>query len=272
MNALTCAAVRRRLDAFLDDELQMGDRIAVAAHLEWCPVCAALKDESEVIASTLRTSTRLHEAVAADEDGRLRRAIVNRAMAERGRSAMVLITQLFQDGRPVYVGVSALITAVLCVLLTVAIVQLATPENPESLAAMIARLASPGSNDNPLKAGGRVPMPRALGTSFAPPSDDDAVFALSAVVTREGRVEDLRMLRACVAELSEETRLSESLMGAVSQARFEPARLDGEPVAVRMVWVVAHTTVRATPVTGQERSERRRRDRAAGVTRPQTPA
>lgn len=272
MKALTCAAVRRRLDAFLDDELQIRERIAVAAHLEWCGACAAMKEDADIIGSALRVSTRWHEGVAADEDGRLRRAIVNRAMAERGRSAVVLLKQLFQDWRPVYVGAGAFVTAVVCTLLAVAIVQLTTPENPESLAAMIDRLASPGSNGNPLKAGGRVPMPRAIDSPFATPSDDDAVFALSAVITREGRVEDLRLLRACVAERSEEARLSESLMGAVSQARFEPAKLDGSPVAVRMVWVVAHTTVRGGSVTEQEVTARRRRDRASGAPRPPTPA
>ena len=36
------------------------------------------------------------------------------------------------------------------------------------------------------------------------------------------------------------------MLGAMSQARFEPARVAGLPVAVNMVWLVAHTTVRGT--------------------------
>ena len=43
------------------------------------------------------------------------------------------------------------------------------------------------------------------------------------------------------------TKAVENLMGAMSRARFEPARVDGLPVAMNMVWVVEHTTVRATP-------------------------
>jgi len=35
-----------------------------------------------------------------------------------------------------------------------------------------------------------------------------------------------------------------ALRDAVSRARFEPATRKGMPVAVNMVWLVAHTTVR----------------------------
>jgi hypothetical protein len=54
-------------------------------------------------------------------------------------------------------------------------------------------------------------------------------------------------------------------MDAVSRARFEPALFDGSPVAVNMIWLVAHTTVRASnakrqspegavPTTGRKRT------------------
>ena len=45
MKALSCAATRRRLQAFHDHELPVGEQIAVSAHIEWCPRCArALAD------------------------------------------------------------------------------------------------------------------------------------------------------------------------------------------------------------------------------------
>jgi hypothetical protein len=37
----------------------------------------------------------------------------------------------------------------------------------------------------------------------------------------------------------------DTLLSTASLARFEPARVDGLPVAVNMVWLVANTTVRA---------------------------
>ena len=36
-------------------------------------------------------------------------------------------------------------------------------------------------------------------------------------------------------------------LGAAAEARFEPASVAGLPVAVNVVWILAHTTVRATP-------------------------
>jgi hypothetical protein len=36
------------------------------------------------------------------------------------------------------------------------------------------------------------------------------------------------------------------MLGAMAQARFEPARVAGLPIAVNMVWLVTHTTVRGT--------------------------
>jgi hypothetical protein len=43
---------------------------------------------------------------------------------------------------------------------------------------------------------------------------------------------------------AKQERVVENLMDAISRARFEPAQKAGLPVAVNMVWLVAHTTVR----------------------------
>ena len=41
MTLLTCAAVRRRLNAFYDRELPVPELIAIESHLHGCPPCAA---------------------------------------------------------------------------------------------------------------------------------------------------------------------------------------------------------------------------------------
>jgi hypothetical protein len=46
---------------------------------------------------------------------------------------------------------------------------------------------------------------------------------------------------------AEAAKVVANLLDAVSHARFEPASVAGLPVAVNMVWMVAHTTVRGTP-------------------------
>ena len=40
MTLLTCAAVRRRLEAFHDRELPVGEMIAIETHVQTCPPCA----------------------------------------------------------------------------------------------------------------------------------------------------------------------------------------------------------------------------------------
>jgi len=40
MTLLTCAAVTRRLEAFHDRELAIGEMIAIETHVQSCPPCA----------------------------------------------------------------------------------------------------------------------------------------------------------------------------------------------------------------------------------------
>ena len=47
MKVLSCAAARRRLQAYHDDELSVGQQIEVDAHLEWCGECTAALEELE---------------------------------------------------------------------------------------------------------------------------------------------------------------------------------------------------------------------------------
>jgi len=126
-----------------------------------------------------------------------------------------------------------------------------TPQ-PDSLAALI-NLLTPGSNENPVVPRPDVLMPKPLDPAFATGSefdgDDEAVFTLAAVVTREGRVANLELLREAgdgVMPGTDEAKVVANLLDAVSRARFEPASVEGLPVAVNMVWLFAHTTVRGT--------------------------
>ena len=54
MKVLTCAATRRRLEAFHDGELPVGDQIAVSSHLEWCDPCAESFHELQSLRILLR--------------------------------------------------------------------------------------------------------------------------------------------------------------------------------------------------------------------------
>ena len=70
-------------------------------------------------------------------------------------------------------------------------------------------------------------------------SDIDTMLAVSAVVTREGRVSDLEVLGN-----DRHGRQITSILDAISQTRLQPAELGGSPVAVNLVWLLAQTTVK----------------------------
>jgi hypothetical protein len=111
---------------------------------------------------------------------------------------------------------------------------------------VIGALADPGSNRNPLSVDGRMLLPRpASAGEMSPPvlSGEEAVLMLSAVVTREGELRDLAVLEPGLRGLSSENPAVLKLLNTVSQTRFQPARAGGAPVAVNVVWMLAHTTV-----------------------------
>ncbi len=193
------------------------------------------------------------EAFDAEAQASFPGAVVNRMKAEENVSWQVRFQLMFEDAHLVYAGAAAAVAALVCVVVMLGMMRFATsPPQPDSLAALI-NLLTPGSNQNPVVPRPNVLMPKPLDQAFAtgPEFDgnDDAVFTLAAVVTREGRVANLELLRESgngVVPGTDEAKVVANLLDAVSRARFEPASVEGLPVAVNMVWLFAHTTVRGT--------------------------
>jgi hypothetical protein len=84
----------------------------------------------------------------------------------------------------------------------------------------------------------------------------DEVFAVAAVVTREGKVGTYELLRASTRRTPGQRGLVHrpddvaDLLDAVRQSRFAPAQgPGGRAVAVNVVWLFATTTVRASAIT-----------------------
>jgi hypothetical protein len=253
MKALTCAATRRRLHAYHDGELSVSDQIAVAAHLDWCDSCARKLDDFQLIGVALRRATSRRPPFSPDDQASLRLSVVDRMRAERTVSLASQMQLMFDDLHLVYAGGAAAVAALVCVVVMLGMMRFATSVRPDSLAAVVG-LLTPGSNQNPVAVRDHVQMPKPLDPAFSTSSPvdggDDAAFALAAVITREGRVANLELLHSIgEQELipgTDEARIVANLLDAVSRARFEPASVAGLPVAVNMVWLVAHTTVRAT--------------------------
>ena len=267
MKVLNCTAARRRLNAFHDDELSIEDQIATGAHLDWCDRCAAEFAEVRLVRSALRAGLR-RAALSGEEAVSFQAAVVNRIRAEWTASVSARLSGMFEDMHLVYAAVGAAGATIVCVVVMLGMMHFATIERPDSLAALVNLLGSPGSNGNPVPLDARILMPRALDEAFYTPPDmngDDAAFALSGVVTREGRVANVELLNTYGAQAGgEETdQAIENFMGAVSRARFEPARVDGSPIAVNMVWLVAQTTVRGDPQPLDQRVHRPGKKRVA---------
>jgi hypothetical protein len=208
----------------------------------------------QAVGAALRMALPGREAFDADAQASFPGAVVNRMKAERNVSWPVRFQLMFEDAHLVYAGGAAAVAALVCVVVMLGMMRFATSTpQPDSLAALI-NLLTPGSNENPVVPRPNVLMPKPLDQAFATSSEfdgnDDAVFTLAAVITREGRVANLELLRDSsngVVPGTDEAKVVASLLDAVSRARFEPASVEGLPVAVNMVWLFAHTTVRGTP-------------------------
>lgn len=239
MKILTCASAGRRLQAYHDGELSVSDQIDVDAHLEWCDQCAAALEDMRQLRTALRTALPGREALWLEESN-VSAAVISRIRAEDTASWSARLRAMFDDMHMVYAGLGAGTATVVCVMILLSMMRFANSER------------SPGSNQNPVVVDARMLFPRPLDqvlmTAAGKDDGDDAAFTLSAVVTREGRVVNLELHGPNGQTLgadSSEARALEVLLGTVSRTRFEPAKVAGLPVAVNMVWMVAHTTVRA---------------------------
>jgi anti-sigma factor RsiW len=232
MKLLTCASVRRRLTAFHDRELPIEDYFAVEAHVEDCPPCA--KEAAALV--ELRDLLRGTQAPLADRvDLRGPRAdILSRVKQEYDASWPARYQRFLDDVHLVWIGMAAAAASLVCGTLMAGMLQYASPERNDSLAAMIQALASRDPYMQ-LPSPGDI-VPAALMDSM---TEDEAVLALSAMVTREGRVNGLELISN-----DRDQRQMDQLLDAVSRARFQPAQQAGSPVSVNMVWLLAHTTVR----------------------------
>jgi len=243
MTLLTCAAVRRRLPAFYDRELSVGDLIAVETHLHDCPPCARDLTELQKVGHALRFA-----AAPAPSDAwtGVRSGVISRMRAEAHESWTACVRRAFDDLHLVWVALGATAATCFCAGAVLSMLHFASPERQDSLAAVIAVMAAPSGSDlNPARLDGRFQVPSVpehgivYATLERSVMDGDLVVPLSAIVTREGRVSGLELLNKW-----QDAREVTDIVEALSRGRLEPAQFGGSPVAVNLVWLVAHTTVK----------------------------
>jgi hypothetical protein len=254
---VTCRWTRRRLAAYLDDELSVGDRIAVDGHLDTCTACVRITDEEK----ELSRAVRLVAGDPLDDElvERLRVAggmVLSRIAAEREVAGTTGMRGLANNIHRVWLAGAACAVTAVCALVAASVVS--SVQSPDSLAAMMEALSNPGSNENPVQL--RTGM-------IAPQLSPDAVLltlpepmplpgrpigvTFAVVVTREGTVSGLEVL-----DSSGPAPVSwHDLVDSAAGARFLPAEYRGAPVAVNMVWVVEQVTILADTAISDFRND-----------------
>lgn len=243
MTVLGCRAVRALLAAYHDGELDLQRQATVQAHLRTCATCATERRRLRQIGVVLReaAATRVPE-----DPGQLGRQVLTRWHVERQQAWPRQVEQWFDDLHLVWAAVGATAATLICVAAVAGLVRAGAREQPASMSALIGAMADPGSNLNPVRLDGRhMLLPRS--DPDAPITlmlnRDEAFVALLAVVTREGRVTGVELLPQEPERVPINENAMVALLDAAAHARFEPARADGAPVAVNMVWLLAQTRV-----------------------------
>lgn len=260
-----CVFAQRHLEAFVDCELPVNDQVLVESHLRWCTTCAARVQDLQAIGMVVRSRAR-REPMHMPSDRELsatRRELLRVSDAERNRSLESRIRELGRlcaDLRFVWPAVGASAAVALCIGLAETMWRATAEQQPTSLAAMIEALSDPGSDRNPLRLDGNMLVPRVLNNHGAVAhavldehalEGDDEVFAVAAVVTRDGKIGTYELLEAGTAATGQHRGAHSDdmadLLDAVRQSRFAPAQgPGGRTVAVNVVWLFAKTTVKAS--------------------------
>jgi len=244
MTLLTCAAVRRRLPAFYDRELPVSELIEIESHVSDCPACASQLRDLRLVGATLRLAAAPGPA---DDWTGLQSGVISRMRAEAHESWTARTRRMFDDMHLVWIGLAATVATVVCGAIALGVVHFASPERDDSLASMLEVISAPSGSDlNPVKNDKFLQVPTvpergAIEFMLAQPmTRDEVVLALNAIVTQDGRVSGVSVLST-----ESHPREVNPILRAISSARFEPGRMGTSPVAVNLVWLLAHTTVKA---------------------------
>jgi hypothetical protein len=251
MTKLSCGGVARRLSAFHDGELPVEAQVAVAAHVRACRTCASEVAGVRGLGDLIRTSAAARAEQGEVNFDRLQADIMARLAAEREESVPAQVSRAFEDMRLGFAALGSTVATLVSILIVIGIFSFGPrSERSDSIAGLLETMGAPtvGMDSS------RIMMPRAAGEGTASDlsvNEEDAVFALSAVVTRNGRIVNLEYASDQGAGADRER--VERLLDELKRARFEPARRGGAPVAVKTVFLLAHTTVRGKmPITPKQ--------------------
>ena len=249
MKPLTCAATKRRLQAFYDRELAIAEQIAVGSHLEWCDHCAAALAELRGVGAVLQALAPGRVAESTEESDAFRRAVLNRAKAEREASFFVRVRGMFDDMHLVYAALGATAATVVCVVIMLSMMRFASSERPDSLAAILSVMSTPADcesgsdfmDDFGCRARFTGRFQRANEAA-----EEDVVFALDSIVTSKGRLPDIDQMRARKHRrgVASQVEMIDRLLDSVWSAHIDNPNL-WAPSNGNMLRLIERATVRA---------------------------
>ena len=237
-----CLDVRERLEAFHDGELSIDERITFQQHISECSGCSSLANELASLSSSLRELAAVNAEAPPVEALRISDHVIERLQVEEAFSIRAQFADWFQDMHLVWAGLGASVATAICVIGSASVLHAANQERPNSMARVIAVLANPGSNDNPIRLNYEMMAPRAVSDAGIDMAGEEGAYTLSAVVSREGRVQGVEIINHPYDRPGLNAMLNEAY-----RMKFAPAIARGDAVAVSMVWLVANTTVKGRP-------------------------
>lgn len=246
MHVLPCERVRDDLAAFHDGELPMQEQVLIQGHLQECVACRLEAVSLAELSGVLRTMAGAVPGRHDGDSGRITSAVLERIRVEEQLSLSTRVRCLFEDMHLVWAGLGASLATLFCVFASAGVLQAASQERPDSLAGIINTIVAADSNDL-MRLAPTVVENRALldSTEAMQSSGGDAELMLSAMVTREGRIQNLEVLEEQARALHVKPDAVLAMIEAASRARFE--RHSGAPGATNVVWMVTSTTVKGLP-------------------------
>lgn len=248
MHEHPCVDVREHLEAFYDGELPIETRIAIQNHLGECVTCSLAAEELTTLGASIREVAAQVADRTAHEPMRMTARVIERLRVEEQFSVKSQVIALFQDMHLVWAALGATVATMICVIGSASVLHAANQQQPGSFANVISILANPGSNENPMRLNYEMLVApkddaRPLGVMASPieMTEEEAEYALSAVVSREGRVQGVELINN---RPYAKHRAVNTVLHDAYRVQFAPALARGDAVAVSMVWFVANTTVK----------------------------
>ena len=247
MADMRCRAARPQLDLFHDAELSVDAQIAVEAHLAQCEPCRERVRGLLEMRRIMREWSPRRAAPRNLFDG-LPSAVVSRYQAEEAQTLGSRVGRMFEDMHLVWAGLAGTAAMLCCVAVIFGLSPLSAPSRADSLFGVMRAMSVPAERSSLTRLDWAVRLPRVRTAAALPlvlgvsgTAGREMVFALAAVVTQDGRLSNLQVLLP--DDRDRDVLLQ--FLSAASATRFEPGRIGGAPVAMNLVWLLAHMTVRA---------------------------